>query len=298
MKFSGPASSRSGGRTMRIPCTFHVPALVGSGRGPSGDARPSPGLHLSPAAVYGKAWRGRGEAMAFFQKLKERLFKSSSKIEEGIDAIIESAPRPAAPAPAPAPRRRLRPRRSGRGLVGRLFGQEKGRVLDDAMLESLEELLIASDMGVETSLKVTAAIAEGRFGRRVGSREIRELLAAEIAAILEPVAKADADLPEAPAGGARRRGQRLGQDHDDRQAREPVPRGGQDGGDRGGRHLPRRGGRAAADLGRAGRRAGDDGGRRGRTRRASPSTRWRGPRRRGRTSSSSTPPGGCRTART
>ncbi|HRO12214.1 signal recognition particle-docking protein FtsY, partial [Amaricoccus sp.] len=56
-------------------------------------------------------------------------------------------------------------------------------------LESLEELLIQSDMGVETSLKVAAAIAEGRFGRRVGAREIRELLAGEIAAILEPVAR-------------------------------------------------------------------------------------------------------------
>ena len=63
------------------------------------------------------------------------------------------------------------------GLVGRLLGQDKGRVLDDAMLESLEELLIQSDMGVETSLKVAAAIAEGRFGRRVGAREIREVLA-------------------------------------------------------------------------------------------------------------------------
>ena len=30
--------------------------------------------------------------MAFFQKLKERLFKSSSKIEEGLDAIIDEAP--------------------------------------------------------------------------------------------------------------------------------------------------------------------------------------------------------------
>ena len=57
------------------------------------------------------------------------------------------------------------------------------------MLESLEELLIQSDMGVETSLKVAANIAEGRFGRRVGAREIREELAREIAAILEPVAR-------------------------------------------------------------------------------------------------------------
>ena len=126
--------------------------------------------------------------MAFFQKLKERLFKSSSKIEEGLDAILDeapAAPEPTAPAAAP-------------GLVGRLLGQEKGRVLDDNMLESLEELLIQSDMGVETSLKVTAAIAEGRFGRRVGASEIRAALAAEIAAILEPVARPMPIYPRRP----------------------------------------------------------------------------------------------------
>ena len=124
--------------------------------------------------------------MAFFQKLKERLFKSSSKIEEGLDAILDEAPAPEPAAPA-APRR---PAGGRRARAGRPAARaEKGRVLDDAMLESLEELLIQSDMGVETALKVTASIAEGRFGRRVGAREIREVLAGEIAAILEPVAR-------------------------------------------------------------------------------------------------------------
>ena len=131
--------------------------------------------------------------MAFFQKLKDRLFKSSSRIEEGVDAIIAEAPaEPAVQAASPEPA-------AARGrLVGRLLGQEPGRVLDDAMLESLEELLIQSDMGVETALKVTAHIAEGRFGRRVGAREIRELLAGEIAAILEPVARPMPIYPKRP----------------------------------------------------------------------------------------------------
>jgi len=119
--------------------------------------------------------------MAFFQKLKQRLLRSSSKIEEGLDAILDEAPPSAVPEPEPEPDRP--------GLVGRLLGQDRGRVLDDAMLESLEELLIQADMGVDTALKVAAAIAEGRFGRRVGAQEIREALAAEIAAILEPVAR-------------------------------------------------------------------------------------------------------------
>ncbi len=124
--------------------------------------------------------------MAFFQKLKDRLFKSSTKLDEGLDAILEPAvepvPDPASPAAGastdPAPRR-----------LGGIFSAQKGRVLDDAMLESIEELLIASDMGVETSLKVTASLAEGRLGRRVDAQEIKTALAAEIAAILEPVAR-------------------------------------------------------------------------------------------------------------
>ncbi len=143
--------------------------------------------------------------MAFFQKLKERLFKSSSKLDEGLEAIIEEAPGApeAAPAPAPAAPEVPAPAPAGEaprgGILGRVFApSEKGRVLDDDMLESLEELLIQADMGVETALKVTAAMAEGRFGRRLGVREIKEALATEIAAILEPAARPMPIYPRRP----------------------------------------------------------------------------------------------------
>ena len=62
-------------------------------------------------------------------------------------------------------------------------------MLDDAMLESLEELLIQADMGVDTAVRVTANIAEGRFGRRVSTGELRAALAAEVTRIMEPVAR-------------------------------------------------------------------------------------------------------------
>lgn len=157
--------------------------------------------------------------MAFFHKLKDRLFKSSSKIDEGLEAILDDAPAengpaengpaedlpvkadspapspsgarptPAAPMSRVAPPEPTPPESDRPGFVGRLFGAEKGRVLDDAMLESLEELLISADMGVDTALRVTANMAEGRFGRRLGAREIKELLTAEITTILEPVAR-------------------------------------------------------------------------------------------------------------
>ncbi|AMY69961.1 signal recognition particle-docking protein FtsY [Frigidibacter mobilis] len=123
--------------------------------------------------------------MSFFNKLRDRLTRSSSKLGEGLDAILdETAEAPAEPGPAPA------------GLLGRLFKSDAApapeaprRVLDDAMLESLEELLIASDMGVDTALRVTANLAQGRMGRRMSAPEIKAALAAEIARIMEPVAR-------------------------------------------------------------------------------------------------------------
>lgn len=107
----------------------------------------------------------------------------------GDSALVEPptdtpAAAPAAPAAAAA-----KP-----GLLGRLLGRgDKAtvmrRALDDDMLEQLEELLITADMGVDTALRVTANMAEGRMGKRLSTQEIKELLAAEIARIMEPVAR-------------------------------------------------------------------------------------------------------------
>ncbi len=89
------------------------------------------------------------------------------------------------------------------GLLGRLLGRDAPhsvvkRTLDDAMLESLEELLIAADMGVDTALRVTANMAEGRFGKKLGSDDIKRLLAAEITRIMEPVARPMPLYPKKP----------------------------------------------------------------------------------------------------
>ncbi|WP_116087100.1 signal recognition particle-docking protein FtsY [Tropicimonas sp. IMCC34011] len=213
--------------------------------------------------------------MALFGKLRERLFKTSSKLGDGLDAVVReggteepaevaspetprperpqepSRPEPSQPAPpaappsevpaSPAPQEipqnpgdGIRPAtpaevppvgsppptpspltdtpppgsdQPGRqpetradaapsGLIGRLFGRGAPaaapvvrRTLDDEMLEELEEVLIQSDMGVETSLRVTANLAEAHLGRRVSTAEVKTLLAEEIARIMEPVAR-------------------------------------------------------------------------------------------------------------
>ncbi len=135
--------------------------------------------------------------MSFFSKLKSRLTRSSSKLEEGLEAIVdeggaEAAPEPEAVEEPPQPEGADAPQSPG--LIGRLLGRGEGgavtrRVLDDDMLESLEELMIASDMGVETAMRVSANIAEGRLGKRLSVEEIKGLLSAEIARIMEPVAR-------------------------------------------------------------------------------------------------------------
>ena len=170
--------------------------------------------------------------MSFFKKMRERLFKSSSRLDEGLAAIVDEgeqveekvapapvevatpepgielvrpgerapAPTPApvpAPVPAPqgAPHRRVDQPGDRPGFFARAVGALSGtqtvrkRVLDDAMLEELEELLIAADLGVDTALKVSARLAEGRFGRAVAVDEIKRALAAELARILKPVAR-------------------------------------------------------------------------------------------------------------
>ncbi|MFT4151932.1 MAG: signal recognition particle-docking protein FtsY [Paracoccaceae bacterium] len=128
--------------------------------------------------------------MSFFKKLRDRMFRSSDKIGEGLEALVSDAPEAEAP-PAPEAEKP--------GLIGRLFGgDEPRRLMDDSMLEELEDLLIRSDMGVETAGRVTANIAEGRFGKRISTGELKSALAAEIARIMGPVARPLPLYPQKP----------------------------------------------------------------------------------------------------
>jgi len=63
------------------------------------------------------------------------------------------------------------------------------RRLDQQALDELEELLIMADLGVETAGELVAALKSRRFEGEVTDRAVREALAAEITALLEPVAR-------------------------------------------------------------------------------------------------------------
>ena len=59
------------------------------------------------------------------------------------------------------------------------------RKLDDETLDELEEALIASDLGVAAARRVRDALARDRFNKEASAEEIREALAAVVAATLK-----------------------------------------------------------------------------------------------------------------
>ncbi len=90
--------------------------------------------------------------MSFFSRLTSGLSKTSSGISEGISAIFT-----------------------------------KSR-LDDAMLEELEEVLIAADMGAATAASIVAEFGKERFDKDISADDAKEALAQLIAARLKAVA--------------------------------------------------------------------------------------------------------------
>ena len=90
--------------------------------------------------------------LSWFQRLKQGLTKTSSKLAEGITSVFTK------------------------------------RKLDADTLQEFEDLLIQADLGVETSMKITEAIAKGRFEKGLTPEDVKGVLAAEVQKVLEPVA--------------------------------------------------------------------------------------------------------------
>jgi len=90
---------------------------------------------------------------SWFQRLRDGLQKTSAKLSEGITAVFTK------------------------------------RKLDATTLEDLEDLLLQADLGVETSMRITEAIAKGRYEKGISPDDVRAVLAAEVRSVLAPVAK-------------------------------------------------------------------------------------------------------------
>ncbi len=106
---------------------------------------------------------------------------------------------PAAPVPEAAPQpakkqswfQRLASglKRSSDQLTGSIAAVFTKRKLDAAMLDELEDILIQADFGVDMATHVTDVLRRDRFDKDIGDDEVRAVLAAEVAAALEPVAQ-------------------------------------------------------------------------------------------------------------
>lgn len=70
--------------------------------------------------------------------------------------------------------------------IARVFTRRR---LDAAAIEELEDILVMADLGPETATRLVGQLANRRIERDVEADEVREMLANDIAEILEPVAK-------------------------------------------------------------------------------------------------------------
>jgi len=92
------------------------------------------------------------EKLGWFQRLKQGLTKSSSKLTEGLAAILVK------------------------------------RKLDQDTLDEIEELLIAADLGPATAARLAGDLGKSRFGKEVTDDEVKLFLAERVAEMLAPVA--------------------------------------------------------------------------------------------------------------
>jgi fused signal recognition particle receptor len=87
--------------------------------------------------------------------------------------------------------------RSSAALGDNLASVLTKRKLDEETLDELEEALIKADLGVAMARRIRERLASTRHERGLSPQELREVLASEIAKVLDPVAKPLELVPEA-----------------------------------------------------------------------------------------------------
>ncbi|NKC03561.1 signal recognition particle-docking protein FtsY [Brucella haematophila] len=123
------------------------------------------------------------------------------KVSKAVEEQAEEAP--AAPVAEPKlswfERLRRGLSRSSSSLSESIGGIFTKRKLDEDTLQDLEDVLIQADLGLETAMRVTDALASGRYGKDVSSDEVRSIMSTEIEKVLGPVAKPlELDLSHKP----------------------------------------------------------------------------------------------------
>jgi fused signal recognition particle receptor len=121
-------------------------------------------------------------------------------IGKAVEAVVEAVPEP-----SNEPKKRWYQRlreglsRSSKELTSSVTGVFTRRKLDEETLEELEDVLIRADLGAETAIRISGALAEGRYGRDISDAEVRAVMAREIEKVLAPVARPlELDLSHKP----------------------------------------------------------------------------------------------------
>ena len=199
------------------------PAEAPPKKDPPADRPPKrePPLRKEARAAKPKAPPPAGPAAAPDQAPPEERHPADRKKKSGADkaapSVFEpktspkSKPEPRAqPAPPPSgphdkPKAAIEPKRSwfdqlrqglartSNALSDNLAGALTKRKLDEDTLDRIEEVLIKADLGVAMAGRIRSAIAKGRYDRGLDPDTLRDIVASEIASVLEPVAS-DFDL--------------------------------------------------------------------------------------------------------
>lgn len=99
-------------------------------------------------------------------------------IGKAVEAVVEAVPEP-----SNEPKKRWYQRlreglsRSSKELTSSVTGVFTRRKLDEETLEELEDVLIRADLGAETAIRISGALAEGRYGRDISDAEVRTVMA-------------------------------------------------------------------------------------------------------------------------
>ncbi len=131
--------------------------------------------------------------MGFFDLFKKK--SNSSKVEEPkVEAVVERLPE----APEEKKQQELNAglERTKTGLFSKLSRAIAGRTtVDDDVLDDLEEVLITSDVGVDTTVKIIRNI-EQRVAKDkyLGTDELQGILRSEIAKLLEEASSTQKDF--------------------------------------------------------------------------------------------------------
>ncbi|MEO0385293.1 MAG: signal recognition particle-docking protein FtsY [Pseudomonadota bacterium] len=80
-------------------------------------------------------------------------------------------------------------KRSSNAITQGVVSLVTKKKLDGEALEELEDILIQADLGVDTAMAITTRLEDERFGKEVTEEEIKQVLADEVAKVLEPIAQ-------------------------------------------------------------------------------------------------------------